>query len=229
MCGRINLHLTPAELAAVFDLFREPEWAPRYNLGPMQRVLSVRRMPEGYRLAEPLQWGLVPSWAKDPKIGSQMFNARAETVAMKPAFRSAFRKRRCLIPASGFYEWQKTGAKEKQPWNIGRADGQPLAMAGLWEHWQEPDGTTLESCTVITTTANGFMAEIHVRMPVILDPSLWDLWLDPDALEPAALSELLVPCPDDWLQRTAVSSLVNNVRNESPDCIRPLSAPQTLF
>lgn len=229
VCGRINLRMSPAELAEVFDLFREPDWAPRYNLGPMQRALVVRLKPEGVRLAEPLQWGLVPSWAKDSKIGSQMFNARAETVATKPAFRSAFRKRRCLVPADGFYEWQKLDSKTKQAWHIYRADGTPLAMAGLWEHWTGPDGTTLESCSVITTSANEFMSEIHDRMPVILDKSLWNVWLNSDDIPAEALTELLVPCPSDWLERTAVSSLVNNVRNESPDCIRPLDVPRTLF
>jgi putative SOS response-associated peptidase YedK len=189
----------------------------------------IRHRPEGYRLAEPLQWGLVPSWAKDPKVGSQMINARCETVVTKPAFRSAFRRRRCLIPASGFYEWQQTGSKTQQPWHIFRADGQPLALAGLWEHWTAPDGTVLESGCIMTTAANQFISEIHDRMPVILDKSLWDLWINSDDVDPAALSELLVPCPSDWLQRTPVSSLVNNVRNESPDCVRPLNLPRTLF
>ncbi|MBS0205610.1 MAG: SOS response-associated peptidase [Planctomycetes bacterium] len=229
MCGRINIRMSSAELAAVFDLFREPVWTPRYNLGPMQKTLIIRRNPEGLRWAESVQWGLVPSWAQDPRIGSQMFNARAETVATKPAFRSSFRKRRCLVPASGFYEWQQLDGKAKQPWNIFRADGQPLAFAGLWEHWQNPDGTVLESCTVITTTANSFMAEIHDRMPVILDKQAWGLWLSPEELPAEALTELLVPCPSDWLDRTPVSTLVNNVRNESADCVRPIDTPRTLF
>ena len=229
MCGRINLKMSSAELARVFDLFRAPVWSPRYNLGPMQQVLVIRLMTDGYRQADRMQWGLVPSWAKESKIGSQMFNARAETVATKPSFRTAFRRRRCLIPADGFYEWQAIDKQTKQPWNIFRADGQPLALAGIWEHWTAPDGRVLESCSVITTTANEFMAELHDRMPVILDQTLWELWLNPQELEPAALTELLIPCPSDWLARTAVSSLVNNVRNESPDCIRPLESPRTLF
>jgi len=228
MCGRINLHLSPAELAAVFDLFREPDWAPRYNLGPMQPILAIRETPAG-RAADRVQWGLVPGWASDPKIGSQMFNARAETVATKPAFRSSFRKRRCLVPASGFYEWQKLDAKTRQPWNIFRADGTPLALAGLWEHWTAPDGSVLESCTVITTTANSFMAELHDRMPVILEPSLWSLWLTPGDIDTSALTELLIPCPDDLLERVPVSTLVNNVRNESPECITPIDLPGRLF
>ena len=229
MCGRINLRVSPAELKEMFNLFREPEWSPRYNLGPMQRMLAVRLKPEGVRLAEPLQWGLVPSWAKEPSIGSQMINARSETVATKPSFRSAFKKRRCLIPASGFYEWQVINSKTKQPWNIFRADGQPLVFAGLWEHWQSPDGLTLESCSIITTEANEFMAEIHDRMPIVLAKEHWGLWLDLDEVEPAALTELLVPCPSDWLDRTAVSTLVNSVRNESPDCLLPVTPTRGLF
>ncbi len=229
MCGRINLRMSPAELARVFDLFREPDWAPRYNLGPMQQALVVRCKPEGIRLAEPLQWGLVPNWAKDAKIGSQTFNARAETVATKPAFRSAFKKRRCLIPASGFYEWQKVDTKTKQPWHIFRADGQPLTFAGLWEHWSTPDGRTLESFTIITTEANEFMAEIHDRMPVILDKSHWNLWLDPLEVPPEALTELLIPCPSEWLDKYPVSSLVGNVRNESSDCLKPVDVEKRLF
>ena len=219
MCGRINVRMTSAELAQVFDLLREPDWSPRFNLGPMQQVLVVRLRPEG-RVADRMQWGLVPSWAKDPKIGSQTFNARAETVATKPAFRSALKTRRCLVPASGFYEWQKFG-KTKQPWNIFRADGQPLALAGLWEHWTSAEGVKLESVTVITTTPNDFMAEIHDRMPVILGEDVWNLWLGTE-VEPHALTELLIPCPSDWLKKSPVSTLVNNVRNESPDCVRPV-------
>ena len=229
MCGRINLRMSPAELQAAFDLFREPEWVPRYNLGPMQKVLAVRLKPEGVRLAEPMQWGLVPSWAKEAKIGSQMINARCKTVATKPAFQSAFQKRRCLVPASGFYEWQVLDGKTKQPWHIFRADGGPLALAGLWEHWQSPDGNQLESCAIITTTPNEGMAEIHDRMPVILGEEHWNLWLDPDETDPQAPTELLVPCPSEWLEKTPVSSLVNSVRNESPECLTPNTLPRGLF
>lgn len=229
MCGRINLRTSPAELAEFFELFREPVWAPRYNLGPMQQILIVRHQPEGTRLAEPVQWGLVPIWAKDPAIGSKMNNARSETITEKPAFRSVFRKRRCLIPASGFYEWQQTVGKTKQPWHIFRADGTPLIFAGLWDHWQAVDGAVLESCAVVTTEANQFMSEIHTRMPVILSKEMARLWIDQSDIEPAALTELMLPCPDDWLAKTPVSTLVNNVRNESPECIQPVKLPRTLF
>ena len=229
MCGRINLRVSPAELQEMFDLFREPEWSPRYNMTPMQRMLAVRLKPEGIRLAEPLQWWLVPSWSKTSVVRQEMFNARCETVATKPAFRMAFKNRRCLIPASGFYEWQKLGGKIKQPWHIFRKDGQPLVFAGLREHWQGADGTTLDSCAIITTEANDFMAEMHTRMPVILAQETWNLWLNAEEVAPAALTELLIPCPSDWLDRTAVSNLVTSVRNESPECLRPVTPIRTLF
>lgn len=229
MCGRINLRMSPAELQQAFDLFREPEWLPRYNLGPMQKVLAVRWRPGGVRAADPLQWGLVPSWAKDPKAGPPLVNARGETVASKPAFRSAFKSRRCLIPANGYYEWQMINSKSKQPWHIFPADGGVLACAGLWELWQAPDGSVLESCAIITTTPNHCLSEIHDRMPVILAEEHWSLWLDPEMEEVSALTELLVPCPDDVLEKTPVSSLVNSVRNDSPECLTPIKLPRNLF
>lgn len=218
--------MSPVELAEIFSLFREPDWpAPRYNIGPMQQVLAVRTR-DGLRTADKMQWGLVPGWAKDARIGSQCFNARAETVSIKPAFRSAIKRRRCIIPASGFYEWQRLGrnGSEKQAWHFFLAAGGPLALAGLWESWKKPDGEILETCTVITTTANQFMSRVHDRMPVILDESVWNLWTDPGEIEPDALDDLLAPCPEEWLQRSPVSSVVNNVRNESPECIVPTAS-----
>ena len=230
MCGRINLRASPVELAEFFELFREPVWSsPRFNIGPMQSILAIRQKPDGSRLAEPLHWGLVPSWAKDPSIGSKMINARSDTVATKPAYRGAFRERRCIIPASGFYEWQRLDSKTKQPWHIFRKDGQPLAFAGLWEHWQPPDGDAIESCSIITVDANKFTEEFHDRMPVILAKDDWSVWLNPNYNYPVALSKLLVPCPYEWLEKTAVSALVNSVKNDSPDCIRPVQPERTLF
>jgi putative SOS response-associated peptidase YedK len=230
MCGRINLRATPGELAEFFELFREPVWErPRFNLGPMQNILAIRQMPDGVRVAEPLQWGLVPNWAKDASIGSKMINARSDTVATKPAFRTAFRERRCIIPASGFYEWQIVNSNTKQPWHIFRSDGKLLAFAGLWEFWQTPEGHILESCSIITTDANRFTAEFHDRMPVILAKGEWSKWLDPSYNYPVALTKLLVPSPDDWLEKTAVSTFVNSVKNDSPECIRPVKPERTLF
>ncbi len=229
VCGRINLWVSPADLTEMFELFREPEWSSRYNIGPMQQVLAVRIKPDGVRLAESLQWGLVPRWAKEPSVGSHMFNARSDTVTIKPAFRELIHRQRCLIPANGFYEWQQINSKLKQPWHIFRADGQPLVLAGLWEHWQSPDGDILESCTMITTDANERMAEIHTRMPVILAKENWNLWLEHHEIAPAVLAELLRPSPSDWIEMTPVSSLVNSVRNDSPECIEPVKRVRTLF
>ena len=229
VCGRINLWMSSAELAGVFELFREPEWLPRYNLGPMQQILSIRMHPKGVRLAEPVQWGLVPGWTKFPINGPPLNNARCETVATKRSFCDSFKKRRCLIPANGFYEWKRLDNKTKQPWNIFRNDGQPLAMAGIWDHWETPDGDTLESCAVITTEANPFMSQIHDRMPVILAREDWPLWLDPQVTDPAEIMRMLVPCPDEWLSGNPVSSRVNQVSHDSPDCILPVKETRTLF
>ena len=229
MCGRINLRASPTELAEFFDLFRKPEWTPRYNLGPSQQILVVRQKIDGLRFAGTLQWGLVPAWAKDPSFGAQMNNARSDTVTSKPAFRNAIQYRRCLIPASGFYEWQHIDAKTKQPWNIFRSDGHPLAFAGLWEQFQLPDKTLLETCAVITTDANEFMREVHDRMPVILGKEDWNVWLAHHELEPHVLTSLLVPAQNDVLQKTPVSSFVNSVKNDSPECIHPIKAVRTLF
>ncbi len=229
MCGRINLWMSSAELAEVFELFREPEWSPRYNLCPMQQILTVRMHPKGVRLAEPTQWGLVPSWTKGHSTGPPLNNSRSDTISIRPAFREAFRRQRCLIPANGFYEWKHLDKKTTQPWHIFRKNRQPLALAGLWDHWQTPDGDTLESCSVITTDANRMMSLVHDRMPVILDHERWVEWLSPENEDIESLAKLLVPCPDDWLERTPVSSVVNNVRHDSPECIRVVSETRTLF
>ena len=229
MCGRINLWMSSVELAEFFELFRETEWEPRYNLGPMQQILSVRMHPKGVRLAEPVQWGLVPNWTKAASSGPLLNNARCESIATKPSFSDSFRKRRCLIPANGFYEWKRLDNKTKQPWNLFRSDGQPLALAGIWDHWQTPDGDTLESCAVITTSANEFMSQIHDRMPVILRKEDWNDWLNPEETNPETLAKFLVPCPNEWLTGNPVSSLVNQVSHDSPDCIRAVKETRTLF
>lgn len=229
MCGRINLWMSPAELSEFFELFREPEWEPRYNLGPMQQILSIRMHPKGVLLAESVQWGLVPNWTKGHPSGPVLHIARSDTIATKPSFRDSFRKRRCLIPANGFYEWKHLDKTTKQPWNIFRADGKPLALAGVWDHWQTPDGDTLESCAIITTDPNDFMSDVAERMPVILDQQDWNTWLNPEIKDPDSLLSLLIPCPEEWLTGTPVSSLVNQVSNDSPECIRPVRENRTLF
>jgi putative SOS response-associated peptidase YedK len=167
------------------------------------------------------RWGLVPSWASDLSIGYKLINARSETAPSKPSFRSAFRQRRCLIPADGFYEWKKTGAKHKQPYHIHLKDGSVFGCAGLWEHWQSAEGEVVESCTILTTEANALMKQLHDRMPVILPPADHDRWLDPLAKDMAALQALLVPYPDEGMIATAVSSYVSNARNEGPKCMEP--------
>lgn len=167
MCGRFTLRVPAAELVEIFRLLRRPDVQPRYNIAPTQPVAVVRRIDRGRELSM-LRWGLVPSWAKDPKIGARMINARAETVATKPAFRTALRRRRCLVPADGFYEWAKSAGGTKQPHYITRRDGRPFAFAGLWESWDGPDGSSIESCTIVTTEANDLVGRIHDRMPVIL-------------------------------------------------------------
>ena len=229
MCGRINLRASPAELAEYFELFRKPDWTVRYNLGPMQKILVVRQKTDGLRAAEPVLWGLVPPWAKDPSIGAQMNNARSDTVTTRHAFKNAIRHRRCLIPASGFYEWQHIDSKTKQAWHIFRADGHPLAFAGLWEQYELPDRTVLETCAVITTDANEFMRPVHDRIPVMLEPDQWPVWLEHRELDDATLSTLLVSPSNEGLQKTPVSSFVNNIKNDSAECIHPIKAVRTLF
>jgi putative SOS response-associated peptidase YedK len=184
-----------------------------------------------------LQWGLVPFWAKDPKIGARMINARVETVAEKPAFREAFAKRRCLLPADGYYEWYAQKARGKQPFFIRRSDGGTLAMAGLYEFWRDKTkerdepGAWLRTCTVITTTASDAIGEIHDRQPMFVEPDGWAAWLDPEEKDAATLTGLLVPSPGAGLEAYPVSTLVNNHRNNGPDLIVPLAEaePQALF
>lgn len=197
-----------------------PPLEPRYNIAPTQDVAAVRSKAGDGRELAMLHWGLVPSWAKDLKIGNRLVNARAETIAEKPAFRSAFRRRRCLIPADGFYEWQVQG-RSKQPYLIRFRDRRLFCFAGLWEHWPKGE-PQVESCTIITTDANPLMSTLHDRMPVIVSPSDYALWLDPAIEEPERLSPLLQPWAGDDLEALAVSTLVNNPRHESPQCIEPL-------
>lgn len=167
-----------------------------------------------------MHWGLIPSWAKDPSIGNRIINARSETVAEKPSFRAAFKRRRCLIPANGFYEWKKIG-KKKQPYYVRRKDGEPFAFAGLWEPWEGEDGTVIESCTILTTEPNADIRPLHNRMPVILDPSDYDQWLNPEVDELETLAPLMHPYPDGKLEAVPVSPLVNNPKNDDAQCIEP--------
>ncbi|MCP4330697.1 MAG: SOS response-associated peptidase [Alphaproteobacteria bacterium] len=230
MCGRYSI-TTPVEaMRALFD-FSGPglNLRPRYNAAPTQALPVVRQRDAdggGDRELVLLHWGLVPSWAKDIKIASRLINARAETAAEKPSFRSAMRHRRCLVPADGFYEW-KTIDGRKQPFRVSRPDGGPFAFAGLWESWHPDRDDRLESFTILTTAASAALADIHPRMPVILPSAAYAAWLDPDA-QTAALGNFLIAYEGD-LDATPVSTAVNNVRNDSPACFETAeSAPQLI-
>jgi len=226
MCGRYTLQATLEELVRQFHAgLNDPSfYKPRYNIAPSQDVAVVRLKPEtSQREIVRLRWGLIPSWAGDPRIAYSTINAKAETVAEKPAFRSAFRTRRCLIPASGFYEWQQEG-RQKQPMYIRLRDRRPFAFAGLWDRWEPKDGAPIESCTIITTEPNELMKPIHDRMPVILTLRDYDLWLDPATRPAEALHVLQKPYPDEDMEAYAVSKAVNNPRNDSSQCLEPLDA-----
>ncbi len=220
MCGRFALDADVSEIAARFHLPTAAHLDARYNIAPSQQIAAIRLAPSaGQRELVMLCWGLIPAWAKDKKIGNKLINARAETVAAKPSFRAAFARRRCLIPASGFFEWQQTGTG-KQPYFIKPRQGL-FALAGLWERWQSPEGP-VESCTILTTTANEAVAPIHDRMPVILPAAGHALWLAPQS-DRAALTALLVPIAATEMTAYPVSSLVNNPKNNSAACVAPLA------
>jgi putative SOS response-associated peptidase YedK len=218
MCGRYLLTSPVDLLRQLFRFMERPNLGPRYNIAPTQEVPIVRLSREGDR-RELLQarWGLVPYWAKDAKIGNRLINARAEAIERTPAFREAYQRRRCLVPADGFYEWRKAG-KERQPLLIRRRDQAPFAFAGLWERWQQPDGQILRSCTIVTCPPNALVAEVHDRMPVILATADHDRWLDPSQGDGKAL---LRPCPAEWLEALAVSPRVNSPANDDPACLAP--------
>lgn len=224
MCGRYTLTADANELAAYFELDTVPDLEPRFNIAPTQQVPVIRAVPELGLHLDLVRWGLVPGWAKDLAIGNRLINARADTVAEKPAFRSALRHRRCLIPADGFYEWRQVG-RHKQPHWIGFEGRALFAFAGLWEHWVNPgDGTLVESCTILTTDANPLVASIHARMPVILAPDRYRDWLDPQLTDPKRITALLQPHPDADMIAYAVSRNVNNPRNDEAELLAPVEA-----
>lgn len=223
MCGRYFL-TTPGEvLAAALELESVPEIEPRYNIAPSQEVPIVRADAGGRELAR-VRWGLIPGWAKERAIGNRLINARGETVAEKPSFRDAFRKRRCLIPADGFFEWQKLPGG-KQPFVLRRRGGGPIALAGLWSAWKDPEtGDPVETCAIVTTTPNELARKIHDRMPVLLGTEARKAWLDP-AAAPEDLSDLLVPYPAAEMEAYPVSRRVNDPGHDHPDCIKPDRRP----
>lgn len=218
MCGRFELTIQPQILQEYFDLLRLPDFPLRYNIPPTTHIVTIR-VEDGQRIGTECKWGLVPAWSQDSKRSASMINARSETVVEKPSFRTAIKKRRCLIPMTGFYEWFRIDEKPKQAWHISMANGNPLAVAGLWEVWHDGQADRIESCCVITTDANASMAPIHDRMPCLLARDEWDAWLDPDIQDPAAMAALLRPCPDDWLKTKQVSNYVNSVKNQGPECV----------
>lgn len=229
MCGRFVSTSSATDLADHFGALppEEPGPEPRYNVAPTDDVLVVRGDQGGGRRVEAFHWGLVPWWAEDPKVGSRMINARAETLATKGAFKAAFAERRVLVPADGFYEWTAIdGTKRKQAYFIHDPDGAPYAFAGLWEQWRRRDGDgtdQLRSTTIVTTTANGVMSDIHDRMPVILPPSAWEEWLDPTGEDVDALARLLVPAPDAATVLRPVGAAVGNVRNDGPALVEEVA------
>lgn len=220
MCGRFTLRLSPEELQQIFDVMRAPEWTPRFNIAPTQNVVILREQA-GERELSLARWGLIPSWAKDESMGARMINARSETIHEKPSFRTAFKSQRCLVVADGFYEWKPDG-KKKQPHFIRLANEQPFAFAGLWETWGD-----LETCTIVTTAANDLLKPMHERMPVILSPVDYDIWLDPNTIKREPLEFLFESYPAHEMKVDPVSTYVSNARNEGPDCLRP--ADKTLF
>ena len=222
MCGRFALYTDPIALAKQFQTENLLELMPSYNVAPSQTIPIIRN-EQGHRLFELAKWGFIPSWAKDIKIGYNTINARADTVAEKPSFRSAFKQRRCLIPADGYFEWQEiTNSKTKQLWYISLKSQEPMALAGLWEHWQGSDGSEIESCTIIVTSGNELMQSIHDRMPVILSPETWATWLDTANNDKQGLQTLLTQYPADEMTAWKVNTQVNSPRYNDRECIQPL-------
>lgn len=219
MCGRFALRTPPNRLAQEFHVAEVPEMEARYNIAPSQDVLAVRGAAGG-REAKLLRWGLIPSWAKDASLGAKLINARSETVEEKPAFREAFKHRRCIIPADGFYDWKRVGNR-KQPYFFRLRDERLLGFAGIWEKWRD-DRETIESCTILTTAANEAVSPMHERMPVILRPEDYDLWLDEDVRKRDLVKELLEPYPAPEMIAYPVSTLINSPMSQGEKLIEPI-------
>jgi putative SOS response-associated peptidase YedK len=222
MCGRFTLQIPPELLAEIFGILEITVFPARYNIAPTQQSLVIRQAGDGRNHCALMRWGLIPSWAKDPSIGNRMINARSETISGKPAFHHAVRRSRCIVPASGFYEWREEGGG-KSPFYIRLKDGSTICFAGLWERWQSHRGEVVESFTILTTQANSLMFSLHERMPVILQPEAIPLWLDRKTTDPAGLKSLFLPYPADLMEMWPVSPLVNSPRNDFPELIAPLA------
>jgi putative SOS response-associated peptidase YedK len=225
MCGRYAVTTAPEAMRALFRYLDQPNFPPRYNVAPTQPVAIVR-MVEGKREFALVRWGLIPPWVKDPRGFSLLINARGESVLDKPAFRNAMKRRRCLFPADGFYEWKRDGER-KQPWFVRLKSGQPMAFAGLWETWSGPNGEEMETAAIVTTTASRSIAHIHDRMPVIVAPEAFDFWLDPN-VDARTAAAVIAPAPDAALEAYEVSSAVNRTANDSPSLLEPLREPETV-
>ena len=221
MCGRFTLRSSPERVKREFQLQEEPSFEARFNIAPAQSILAVRQT-EDEREAAPLKWGLIPSWAKDDSMSARLINARSETVVEKPAFREAFKRRRCIIPADGFYEWKREGGR-KQPFFFSMRDGRLFGFAGLWDRWRDEGGKVIESCTILTTEANEVLRPVHDRMPVILHPETYDQWLDEDARAVESLRELLGPYPATEMTARPVSTQVNSPRSQGEDLIKQVA------
>jgi putative SOS response-associated peptidase YedK len=228
MCGRYRLSRRKQVVEEYFDTVSgEEEWTFRYNIAPTQPIPVIRQNPrEPVRELSLVRWGLIPSWAKDPSVAAKMINARSETAATKPAFRDAMKFRRCLIPADGFYEWARTG-KGKQPYCFEVNEGRLFAFAGIWERWKDASGNMVETCSILTTTPNAVTAAVHDRMPVILDPDAYDLWLDPGMRDVVAASDLLKPYDARLMRCYPISTRINHVANDDAECSVPVEHAQT--
>jgi putative SOS response-associated peptidase YedK len=228
MCGRYRLSRRKQIVEEYFDATPdEQDWSPRFNIAPTQPVPVIRQNPrEPVRELSLMRWGLIPNWAKYSSVAASMINARSETASTKPAFRDALKSRRCLIPADGFYEWMRAG-KTKQPYCFEVNDGELFAFAGLWDRWKDPSGSWVKTCSILTTTPNAVTSSVHDRMPAILGPDAYDLWLDPGMTNVAAASELLKPYDARLMRCYPVSTRVNSVMNDDPECSAPVELAQT--
>jgi putative SOS response-associated peptidase YedK len=232
MCGRYRLTAKERYLRDHFGLDEDPPWEPHWNIAPTQQIATIRQHPKDpRRIFGLMRWGLIPYWAKDQSLGLRTINAMAETAAEKPAFRDAISRRRCLIPADGFYEWKKIGSKEKQAYNFGLTNGSVFAFAGLWDRWRDPKNNVVESCTILTTQPNALVADVHNRMPAILSPDDYERWLDPGITDVSEVAECLKPFDARLMKKYPVSSRVNRAENDDAECAREVSVEnaKTLF
>jgi putative SOS response-associated peptidase YedK len=219
MCGRYSITTAPEAMRRLFGYQEQPNFPPRYNVAPTQPIPIVR-LWEGKRQYALVRWGLLPAWVKDPRGFSLLINARGESVLDKPAFRNAMKRRRCLIPADGFYEWKQEG-KLRRPFYVRPKEGEPLALAGLWETWTGPNGEELDTAVIVTTQANHMLSPLHDRMPVIVPPQAFDFWLDCDKVDALTAAALFTPAPENLLKAHEVSTAVNKVANDTPELIEP--------